>query len=150
MIVSKSFKKISSLTAWLNRPENSNVNVITILPDGEEFSIIYSAGHGQDLTAMRCNALCRKSEALVKVPKASKKAMHYPAGIQDFEVAPLTRLHNSLRNLKAFAGVPYDGITKFIIDNLDSVGFRHLDKNEAKIEYGAGIELIEKQRSVEP
>lgn len=122
MIVTKRFKKLQSAVAWMNSPENSGINVVTILPDDGEFAVVYSSqGADANRSKQRVDTLLRKIEDHINYSEETKRKMGYPEAVIAANGVPYSRLYNSLRNLKAFQGMD---LCRVIYGCVPSLGFK--------------------------
>lgn len=147
MIKAKQFKRVSALVSWANHPDNAGIELLGSVREGDVFQAIYrqpeTPGEAE-LRAERLKALEGKIQRHMDYPVETKEALKYPWAIRPFQVVPLARLRNSLRQTAAFKDLTPAEQTEWIIEHAGLLGCKTLTRSEAKLEYGTDIALIEK------
>jgi len=143
----KTFKKVTMLVAWFNKPGNEALDLKGIVHEGQEIHAVYVETINRDAgssleTEMRKHLESRMKDHLA-YPKRTKKILKYPEGIIDFQVVPFARVHNSLRNLKHFKGMTPKALTEWMENALPDLGYYVITRSKAAEEYGTGTTLIE-------
>lgn len=149
MMILKKFKKVEDMVRWLNKPENDDVKPFTALPAQGEYALVYHETPKQAIEQRRLTILGERIRAHVEYPAETKRKLGYPETLIDFEVAPFSRIHNSIRNLKAFKDLTPAQLTTFLHDNLASLGWKHLNRVESMEEYGVSVALVERDTDAE-
>lgn len=142
MLKSKLFTTPNGLTSWINRhPECEVLSVANAGKGG--FVAFYETDATGSLGTERVELIRAKIKVMANYPAATKAKLGFAEAIIPYMVVPFTRLHNSLRNLKAFKGMPGGALGKLIVTVCREAGCNYIPRAEAKAEYGTNCSLIE-------
>lgn len=144
----KTFKKVTMLVAWFNKPDNEYLDLKGIVHEGQEIHAVYtdpitSESRFSPETVAKKTNLQDRIETHLAYPKTTKRKLKFPESIIDFQVVPFARIHNSIRNLKPFKGMGPKALTEWMESVLPDLGYRVITRSVASEEYGTDATLIE-------
>jgi len=139
----KKFPGAVALTAWLNQHEDTTF--VGLSHEAGSLVLIYRQPDEPAETQQeaRYRLLAERIKAHMDYTPETKRKLGYPASIIPFRTVALSRIVNSVRNLKSFEGRDTAWIRETIEEMLPDIGCAVRTKAEAREEYGCKFSLVE-------
>ena len=145
MFKTKKFKNAAAIASWLNAYSDTGLRFTGLAHEGGEIVLLY---HQTDQPAetqqeARYRLLAERIESHFNYSPETKRKLGYPKSIIPFRTVALSRIVNSVRNLKSFEGRDTAWIRETIEEMLPDIGCVVRTKAEAREEYGVKFSLVE-------